>query len=47
MPCAGNERLKNDGQVEETVGKVEAAIGRTTRKASDAIARAGRAVKKA
>jgi uncharacterized protein YjbJ (UPF0337 family) len=34
----GNDKLKVEGQVDEAVGKVELAVGRTSRKAGDAIA---------
>ena len=42
----GNDDLRAEGQVDETVGKVEAAFGRTRRKTGDAIARVGKAVKR-
>jgi uncharacterized protein YjbJ (UPF0337 family) len=41
----GNDELKAEGQADETVGKVEAAVGQTGRKTGDAIARVGNAVK--
>jgi uncharacterized protein YjbJ (UPF0337 family) len=41
----GNDELKAEGQVGETVGKVETAVGRASRKTGDAIARVGKAVK--
>ena len=40
-----SDDLKAEGQADETVGKVEAAVGRTSRKAGDAITRVGKAVK--
>ena len=40
----GNDKLKAEGQVDETVGNVEAAVGRASRKTGDAITRAGKAV---
>jgi uncharacterized protein YjbJ (UPF0337 family) len=39
-----NDQLKAEGH--ETVGKVEAAVGRTSRKTGDAITRVGKAVKR-
>jgi uncharacterized protein YjbJ (UPF0337 family) len=42
----GDDELKAEGQVEETVGKGEAAVGRMGRKAGDAIARVAKAVKR-
>jgi uncharacterized protein YjbJ (UPF0337 family) len=42
----GNDDLKAKGRVDETVGKVETAVGRASRKTGDAIARAGKAVKR-
>ena len=44
--ATGNDRLKAEGRVNETVGKVEVAVGRTSRKAGDAITRVGKAVKR-
>jgi uncharacterized protein YjbJ (UPF0337 family) len=41
----GDDKLKAQGQVDEVVGKVEVAAGRTSRKAGDVIARVGKAVK--
>jgi uncharacterized protein YjbJ (UPF0337 family) len=41
-----NADLKAEGHVDETVGKVEAAIGRTTLKTGDAIPKLGKAVKR-
>jgi len=35
----GNEELEAEGRVDETVGNVEAAVGRTVRKTEDAVAR--------
>jgi uncharacterized protein YjbJ (UPF0337 family) len=40
----GNDDLKAEGQVDETVGNVEAAVGRTLRKTGDAVARLRKAV---
>lgn len=42
----GNDKLKAEGRGDETVGQVEVAVGRTARKAGDAIARVGKAVKR-
>jgi uncharacterized protein YjbJ (UPF0337 family) len=42
----GNNGLKAKGQADETVGKVESALGRNTHKIGDAISRIGAAVKK-
>jgi uncharacterized protein YjbJ (UPF0337 family) len=42
----GDDKLKAEGEGDETVGKVEAAIGRTARKAGEAITRVGKAVKR-
>jgi uncharacterized protein YjbJ (UPF0337 family) len=42
----GDKDLKAEGQVDETLGKVQAAVGRTKRKAGDAITRVGKAVKR-
>lgn len=42
----GNDRLKAEGQADETVGKIEVAVGRASRKAGDAIKRVGNAVKR-
>jgi uncharacterized protein YjbJ (UPF0337 family) len=42
----GNDNLKAEGQVDETVGKIEIAVGRTNRNAGDAITRVGNAVKR-
>jgi uncharacterized protein YjbJ (UPF0337 family) len=42
----GDDDLKADGQVDETVGKVEAAAGRTSRKTGNAITRVGKAMKR-
>jgi uncharacterized protein YjbJ (UPF0337 family) len=42
----GNNDLKAEGQVDETVGKVESALGRNSQKIGDAITRIGAAVKK-
>jgi uncharacterized protein YjbJ (UPF0337 family) len=41
----GNDKLKAEGQVDETVGNVETAVGQASRKTGDAITRAGKAVK--
>jgi uncharacterized protein YjbJ (UPF0337 family) len=41
----GNDDLKAEGHVDETVGKVEAGVGRISRKTGDAITRVGKAVK--
>jgi uncharacterized protein YjbJ (UPF0337 family) len=41
-----DDELKAEGHVDETVGKVEAAVGRTRRKAGDAITRVSNAVKR-
>jgi uncharacterized protein YjbJ (UPF0337 family) len=41
----GDDDLKAEGQVDETVGKVEA-VGRTSRKLSSAITRVGKAAKR-
>ena len=40
----GNDDLKAEGQVDETVGNVEAAVGRTLRKTGDTVARVRKAV---
>jgi uncharacterized protein YjbJ (UPF0337 family) len=40
-----NDELRAEGHSDETVGKVEAAVGRTHRKVSDAITRVAKAVK--
>ena len=40
-----DDDLKAEGQVDETVGLAEAAVGRISRKAGDAITRVGKAVK--
>lgn len=40
-----NDDLKAEGQVDEAAGKVQASIGRTGRKAGEAIARVAKAVK--
>jgi uncharacterized protein YjbJ (UPF0337 family) len=37
--------VKAEGQVDETVGKVQTAVGRAGRKTGDAIARVAKAVK--
>ncbi|HEV3058108.1 MAG TPA: CsbD family protein [Vicinamibacterales bacterium] len=42
----GDDKLKADGQVDETVGKVESAVGRTSRKVGNAITSVGKAVKR-
>jgi uncharacterized protein YjbJ (UPF0337 family) len=42
----GNNGLKAEGQVDETVGKVESALGRNSHKIGAAISRIGDAVKK-
>jgi len=42
----GDDALKRDGQVDETVGAIESAAGRTARTAGDAVARAADAIKK-
>jgi uncharacterized protein YjbJ (UPF0337 family) len=41
-----DDELKAEGHVDETVGKVEAAVGRTRHKAGDAITRVSNAVKR-
>jgi uncharacterized protein YjbJ (UPF0337 family) len=41
----GNDKLKAEGQVDETVGNVEAAVGRASRKTGNAITSVGKAVK--
>ena len=41
----GNDELKAEGQVDETVGNVQAAVGRARRKTGNAITRVGKAVK--
>jgi uncharacterized protein YjbJ (UPF0337 family) len=41
----GNDQLQAEGHVDETVGKVQAAAGRTSRKTGDAITRVGKAVR--
>jgi uncharacterized protein YjbJ (UPF0337 family) len=41
-----DDELKAEGHVDETVGNVEAAVGRTRRKAGDAITRVSNAVKR-
>lgn len=42
----GNEGLKAEGRVDETAGKVQAAIGRTSRKAGEIVTRAAKMVKR-
>ena len=42
----GNDDLKAEGQADETVGKVEAAVGWASRKTGDAITSVGKAVKR-
>jgi uncharacterized protein YjbJ (UPF0337 family) len=42
----GDNGLKARGQVDETVGKVESALGRNSKQIGDAITRIGAAVKK-
>jgi uncharacterized protein YjbJ (UPF0337 family) len=42
----GNDELQAEGHVDETVGKVQAAVGRTSRKTGDAITRVGKAVRR-
>jgi uncharacterized protein YjbJ (UPF0337 family) len=42
----GNDELQAEGHVDETVGKVQAAVGRTGRKTGDAITRVGKAVRR-
>lgn len=42
----GNDDLKDEGRVDETAGKVQAAVGRTSRKAGDLVTRAVRTVKR-
>jgi uncharacterized protein YjbJ (UPF0337 family) len=42
----GNNGLKAEGQVDETVGNVESALGRNSKKIGDAIERIGAAMKK-
>jgi uncharacterized protein YjbJ (UPF0337 family) len=42
----GNDALKAEGQVDETVGEVEAAVGRVSRNTDEAITRVGKAVKR-
>jgi uncharacterized protein YjbJ (UPF0337 family) len=42
----GTERLKTDGRMDEIAGKVQAAAGGARRTATEAIARAGKAVKR-
>jgi uncharacterized protein YjbJ (UPF0337 family) len=41
-----NDKLKAEGQLDETVGKVGAADGRTGRKTGKAVVRAGHALKR-
>jgi uncharacterized protein YjbJ (UPF0337 family) len=41
----GNDKLKAEGQADETVGKVEKAVGRFNRKTGDAITKVGQAIK--
>jgi len=41
-----DDDLKAEGEVDETVGKVESAVGRMGRNTDDAIASAGKAVKR-
>ena len=42
----GNDKLKAEGQVDETVGKVESAVGRTGHKVGDAVTKVGKAIKR-
>jgi uncharacterized protein YjbJ (UPF0337 family) len=42
----GDDDLKAEGRADETVGKVEAAVGRISRKAGNAIGRLRNAVKR-
>ena len=41
----GNDKLKAEGQVDENVGNVAAAVGRVSRRTGNAITRVGKAVK--
>jgi uncharacterized protein YjbJ (UPF0337 family) len=41
----GNDKLKAEGQVDENVGNVEAAVGRASRRTGNAITSVGKAVK--
>ena len=41
-----DDDLKAEGEVDQTVGKVESAVGSMGRKTDDAIASAGKAVKR-
>ena len=42
----GNDRLKAEGEVDETVGKAKTAVGRVQKKAGAAIERVAKAVKR-
>ena len=42
----GNDELKADGEVDETVGKAKTAVGRAQKKVGAAIERVGQAVKR-
>jgi len=42
----GNDRLKAEGEVDETVGKAKTAVGRAQKKAGAAIERVAKAVKR-
>jgi uncharacterized protein YjbJ (UPF0337 family) len=42
----GNDKLKAEGQVDETAGKVESAVGQASREVGDAVTKVGKAIKR-